>query len=171
MLRVAMERVLVAICIVWFAQACSTRPVTPDSVSLAETIVDKYWSSGRLNDAMGLMRNSFELDFLKYGVSEVASKTLADEYMKLITKEFSKDFYVRHLSVSISQSLTTDEVAELQAFMQRPAWRKYEKIQNTWDSLSSKFDFSTLMDQACRNAIKQLGQSDQINIGLVCRNK
>lgn len=155
-----MKQLVTAFALSTFLSSASAQYVSFESVRLAEFMASNTWQS--LEQSLPIITSGFEAQLKSNGVTEEASKVLAEEFRRSMTQENM----TRALAQMLTESFSNEEIKDLNLFMQSKLGQKYLQINK---EMSNNVKMMTpIFRQTCISANSQLSSLERSSIAKFC---
>ena len=155
-----MKHFFAAVSLALLSSISAAQVVTYESVRLADMLIEGTWQT--MEQSFPAMITGLESDLRSGGATERASKVLAEETRRTLTR----DNFTRFIAQALSEKLNEGELREIGAFLNSGAGQKWLRMSNDI-SASLKF-LLPMVRQACDAANRQLSASDRGSLSKAC---
>lgn len=140
----------------------AAQPVSDDTLQLAHTLVNSNWET--MQKPIQAMESGLEEKLRNVGVTPDAAHLFGSEMQRAATREA----LAQAIAASLSADFTSEELQQIQTFVESPAGMKFQNFINHPAVLSGYF--APIVKQACDNTLPQVNGSDRLVMSVGCRH-
>jgi hypothetical protein len=140
----------------------SAQPVSDDTLRLAHTLVNSNWEA--MQKPIQAMESGLEEKLRNVGVTPDAAHLFGSEMQRAATREA----LAQAIAASLAADFTTEELLQIQTFVESPAGMKFQNFISHPAVLSGYF--APIVKQACDSTLPQVNGSDRLVMSVGCRH-